>query len=415
MFSFWYLFLLLLFSPQMVFAAVTFTGDVDADFINQNCFEDAGGSEILTPSGNTSGFDIDKVCFYYDGLTGNMLIGVTSFDDTIFGDVDGDGDPASSVTGLADFADLDDAEHIVLSFDVDGDSLVDGVDEDTMDFLVGVSSDTSLDDLGVFRVDSSYNPFLAAAGFGASLSDQSAAILFASPSSFAPDLEFTLTDFLDISVEGLEIENQVVIMVVAGSTAVESIGLDYLPSAGVSQAHNIFDYDDDGLEDWEELDVYGTDGTDSDSDDDDLPDGTEVDGANPTDPLDADSDDDACSDGTEDFNLDGDHDAPDGESDPNIADTDGDGIDDCTELTQGSDPNDASDPDSAESGDDDLSGQESSLGYNQVQGGGCDLTYRSHNFVQSHSYLYTAFIMSASLIFFLKTRQKIIPNDSKIV
>jgi hypothetical protein len=186
-------------------------------------------------------------------------------------------------------------------------------------------------------------------------------------------------------------------MVVAGSTAVESIGLDYLPSAGVSQAHSILDFDDDSLEDWEELDVYGTDGTDSDSDDDDLPDGIEVDGANPTDPLDADSDDDVCLDGTEDFNLDGDHDPADGESDPNIADTDRDGIDDCTELTQGTNPNDASDPNSAENDDDGLSGQESTPGYNQVQGGGCNLVVGQSGHERQNLSLIVTFMIGSLL------------------
>ncbi len=74
------------------------------------------------------------------------------------------------------------------------------------------------------------------------------------------------------------------------------------------------DADADGLLNCREV-VLGTDPNDADSDDDDLPDGVEVDGNNPTDPKDADSDNDGRADGEEDANHNGAIDP--GETDPN--------------------------------------------------------------------------------------------------
>jgi large repetitive protein len=336
------LFILVLFISLPAFAGVSFTGDVDADFTNGNCLSDSGGSEITTPSGAASGFDIDKICFYYDGLTDEMLVGITGFDAAIFGDVDGDGDPASSDTGLTDFSDLSDVEHVVLSIDIDGDSVEDGVDENTMDFLVGVPNDDDFDAFGVYRIDSDYNPFAAAAGFGDSLSDQATVTLPEEPSTSFPDLEFIINNFKEISVNGLDVTNTMAIMLVAGSTANDGIGPDYLPSGGTSVDHNLLDFDGDGLEDWAEEELHGTDPSDSDTDDDGLTDGVEINGENPTDPLDSDSDDDGCSDSAEDTDSDGTLDET--ETNPNDADTDDDGIDDCTEVT-GENPTDPLDDD----------------------------------------------------------------------
>lgn len=343
------------FSGQ-VLAGVDFTGDVSGDFVNGNCIKDSGGNDISTPSGAISGFDIDQICFYYDGLSGQMLVGLTSFEGVIFGDVDGDGDPASSTTGLKDLANMDGAESFVLLFDLDGDSADYGPDADTVDFLVGVPSDASITELGVYRVDSSFDAFTAASGFGALLGGDIGVRLFANPSSTYPDVEFSISQFKNISVKGLEVSGEVYLMAVAGSSAAQGIGFDYLPSAGVTVAQNILDYDEDGLEDWEELDVYSTDPTNSDSDDDGILDGTEVDGANPTDPLDADSDDDDCSDGEEDLNLNGVFEPDSNETDPSVFDTDSDGIGDCTEVTgeNPTDPNnDDTDGDNLIDGDED--------------------------------------------------------------
>jgi hypothetical protein len=100
------------------------------------------------------------------------------------------------------------------------------------------------------------------------------------------------------------------------------------------------DTDGDGLTDAGEA-RYETDPTDPDSDDDGILDGAEI-GRSRTDPLDPDSDGDGCLDGVEDRNGDGrigtcspggySERCADGESDPNVEDTDGDGIGDCDEA-----------------------------------------------------------------------------------
>lgn len=88
------------------------------------------------------------------------------------------------------------------------------------------------------------------------------------------------------------------------------------------------DVDGDGLTNIEEFN-NNTNPDLADTDTDGLDDGTEVNGTNATDPNDNDSDDDTILDGTEDANQNGALDA--GETDPNTADTDADGLDDGVE------------------------------------------------------------------------------------
>lgn len=110
------------------------------------------------------------------------------------------------------------------------------------------------------------------------------------------------------------------------------------------------DRDDDGLPDLDE-EGWGTDPDNPDTDNDGIRDGTEVFGANPTNPTRPDSDGDGLCDGAgsgdgscrpgEDTNGDGGRDA--GETDPNVADTDGGSVPDGTEVGRGTDPLDPSD------------------------------------------------------------------------
>lgn len=338
------LFAVSLFFSFTVRAQIIFTGNVDTDFAEANCFVDDGGRDVGLPSGvSASGFDLDRVCFFYDGATDDLYVGAQTFDGIIFGDADGDGDPsASSTSGISDFAELGDAESFVMSFDLDGDSADSEFNADTVDVLIGVSSTGSLADLGVYRVSSSYTPFNPAGGFGTALDND--VELFISPNSASPDLEFVVHDFQATNLSDVdEFSDEPVIQIFSGSTADGGVGEDYLPDPGEGETYNMIDGDGDGLEDWEES-SFGTDPTDADTDDDDLDDGTEVNGENPTDPLDSDSDGDGCLlDGDEDANHDGNLDAD--ETDPNNADTDGDGIDDCTEVS-GENPTDPLDTDS---------------------------------------------------------------------
>jgi len=91
------------------------------------------------------------------------------------------------------------------------------------------------------------------------------------------------------------------------------------------------DTDDDGLDDGDEVNIYGTDPTDSDSDGDGMPDGWEVAyGLNPVDSSDAsqDPDDDGLSNFAEYQNS----------TSPTNNDTDGDGMPDGWEVAYGLDP-----------------------------------------------------------------------------
>jgi len=316
-------------------AAITLTGDVDNDFTNENCLEDEGGQDVGIPAGVAgTGFDIEKVCFYYDGNTDELHIGVTTINAVIFGDADGDGDPAASSTaGIIDNANLGTGESFVIALDLDGDSTDLGFDSTTVDMLVGVENSGTYADIGAYNVSSKYdpanNPDL---GFGGTLLLN--ASLFGTPSTTIRDLEFTLADFSTVDANGVnEIINKVAIQVFTGSSVAAGIGDDYLPQIGESTTHALFDFDEDGLEDWEELDNEGTDPNDADSDDDGLDDGTEINGRNPTDPNNPDTDGDGCNDGVEDANQNGKHEAELDEADPNNPDTDGDGLGDCIELT----------------------------------------------------------------------------------
>lgn len=347
MHRFFMFFIILVFSTP-AFAAITLTGDVNADFTNENCLDDDGGEDVGIPGGvAATGWDINKICFYYDGNDDSLHVGVTTINRVIFGDAEGDGNPgASSNGGIADPANLGAGESFVLSLDLNGDSRNAGNDFDvaTVDMLVGVSNGGDINGLGAFNVSNAYDPVNAPyLGFGGtSLANVT---LFGNPSTTVRDLEFTIADFKDLNVPGVaEIINSIELQVFTGSTVDAGIGDDYLPNLNRSVTHNIFDFDDDGLEDWDELDNRNTDPTDNDTDDDDILDGTEVNGTNPTDPNDADSDDDGCNDGVEDSNQNGAFEPELGESNPNDADTDDDGLDDCTELT-GNNPTDPNNPD----------------------------------------------------------------------
>ncbi len=105
-------------------------------------------------------------------------------------------------------------------------------------------------------------------------------------------------------------------------------------SVVVGGEDEVFDSDGDGLLDTEEdldgdgeVDPGETDPNDADSDDDGLDDGLEAEG--PTDPRDADSDDDGLLDGVEDADRDGVVDP--NETDPSNDDSDGDGLRDGRE------------------------------------------------------------------------------------
>jgi len=97
-------------------------------------------------------------------------------------------------------------------------------------------------------------------------------------------------------------------------------------------ADEFFDTDSDGLSDWAEVNVHGTDPGDADTDDDGMPDGWEI--ANGLDPLNDDSGGDPDSDGLTNLQE---HQLG---TDPNDDDTDDDGLTDGVEVAVGLDPTD---------------------------------------------------------------------------
>lgn len=155
--------------------------------------------------------------------------------------------------------------------------------------------------------------------------------------------------------------------------------LEYLQSLDEETLRSL-DTDDDGLNDWEEMNEYDTDPLSADSDDDGLADGEEVneyetdpnnpdtdgDGLNDgdevnshnTDPNNPDTDGDGLEDGEEinEYRTDPNSADSDGDglndydevmehdTDPNSADTDGDGFTDSQEIEMQTDPNDNTDP-----------------------------------------------------------------------
>lgn len=135
--------------------------------------------------------------------------------------------------------------------------------------------------------------------------------------------------------------------------------------------HRVADTDGEGLGDGEEdadqdgrLDEGETDPNLPDTDRDGLSDRVELRGTNPTDPLNADTDTDGLLDGEEDANLNGALDPA--ETDPNVADTDGDGLKDGIEVRGGN----PTDPLSANTdGDGLLDGEEDLNGNGRVDAG----------------------------------------------
>lgn len=325
------------------YAEFVLTGNVAEDFAEvQNCFVDQGGQDVGVPAAITgTGFDVDQVCFFYDGNDDRLYIGIQAFSDLIFGDADGDGDPDSSSTaGVSDFADLGSTETIVVSIDLDGDSEESEFDASSVDVVIGVSDSTSLLDLGVYEPSSAYDPADPGDGFGAIYINN--VVLHASPSTNQPDLEFYIEDFFNFSAVVTEMITKPVIQVYTGSDAAAGIGKDFLPESVSSTPYPLYDFDEDGIWDWEELEM-GLNPASSDSDQDGVPDGVEVGSALGLDPLDEDTDDDGLLDGEEDSNASGTVDV--GETNPVKADSDADGLSDGIEVL-GANPTDPLNSDS---------------------------------------------------------------------
>jgi len=213
-------------------AAISFTGDVETDFVGTGFFiaTDPGGIDVgvppAAPVGTVSGNDLKDVRFLYDGT--DLYVGFNTF--TIAGDVDDDGDggtTASWLSGLGgtDSADFGGTESFALMIDLD--------ENGSIDVIAGVSSVTDLSGFSVSEFTGS--PFVPGFAFGTPLPGHTGSV-FASPTASAPDIEFSITGFSSLAATlGLsDTADSFAMTAFVGSFDDASIGEDFLPGVGVT-------------------------------------------------------------------------------------------------------------------------------------------------------------------------------------
>lgn len=142
--------------PAMALAQPTFTGDVEADFVDEQTLVpsddlDDVGLPAAAPMGTVSGWDIKDVRFFYDRVNDELFVGLNFVG--VGGDPDGDGDPTTTAPWLAsqgglDFPSWTGTESFVVSFDfnMDGDfDVVAGLDlfSDITQFQVATADITA--------------------------------------------------------------------------------------------------------------------------------------------------------------------------------------------------------------------------------------------------------------------------------
>ncbi|HSA60378.1 MAG TPA: hypothetical protein VLJ37_11930 [bacterium] len=275
--------LLIVFSVSTA-QAVTFTGNVDADFPPEACFADNATTDVgvpaTFPAGVISGWDVDRICFLYNRPSDTLYVGIRTFDNggvpVIFGDADGDGNPGGSrpeliAAGGQDFPNLSVEEYFALILDFDAGGLSDL--GDTPEVVAGVTDSQQLP--GGFRVSEvaqpplSINSSFSAAYYGPAVASSSGSSVFVSPSAGAPHLEFTITGFSQLpgfsSIPPTNPDADVGLAFKDGSLGDDGIGDDEILAF-----LNISDFFDDDGDDV-------PNGSDPDSDNDGIPDVTEED------------------------------------------------------------------------------------------------------------------------------------------
>ncbi|MBX7148200.1 hypothetical protein K1X76_03880 [bacterium] len=268
--------------------AFVFTGDIEADFKDINCITDpldVGIPEALQNLGlNTSGWDMEKVCFFYDGSEDTMHVGVKTYDGKIFGDADGNGDPSSgeTVPGLEyeDLANLgrkgnSAGEAFFILWDLNGDAKtlpaegIIGMNGGSVDIMTGLAFGHNYADFGRYIPNSTFITFLPQNESFYNL--ESTITPFAQPSQTYPYSEFSIPAF----TQGYQIDPRVTLYVFAGSNVDAGIGDDY-----ITKTKNVFDDDEDDCWDWVEL-KNGTNPNDPEENCDETPSTPE----NPEDPT----------------------------------------------------------------------------------------------------------------------------------
>lgn len=270
--------------------AISFSGNVDADFPASACFSDTLTPDVGVPAtfpvGSISGWDVQKICFLYDRPADTLFVGIRTFDaggtPVIFGDADGDGNPGGSrpeliTAGGQDFPNLSVEEYFALIFDFDANDASDL--GDTPEVVAGVTDSQQLP--GGFRVSEvaqpplSINASFSSAYYGAAIATSSASSAFVSPSAGAPHLEFTITSFSQLpgfsSIPPTNPDADIGLAFKAGSLGDDGIGdeevlafldiKDFFDDDG-DDLPNHFDpdSDNDGIPDITEEDLDGHDG-----------------------------------------------------------------------------------------------------------------------------------------------------------
>jgi len=318
------------------------TNPTDSDTDNDGLTD---GDEVFEYGTNPTKSDTDG-----DGLTDGQEVNVTNTDPT---NADTDGD------GLTDGQEVNTIGTDPLDEDTDGDGLTDGeeVFEHHTDPLEPDTDGDGIDDGD--EVDAGTDPLDACSpnitADCENLDPDGDGLTNAEEDDLGTDPDSSDTDGDGVN-DGDEVddgsdpldpcepnENSPACL----GTDSDGDGLTNAEEDALGTDRNDSDTDDDGLSDGDEVDEYGTDPLDDDTDGDGINDGDEVNGDPESDPTDAcdpdptnsacdqDSDGDGLTDGEED----------DAGTDPDDADSDDDGVNDGDEVDDGSDPLNACDPD----------------------------------------------------------------------
>lgn len=178
-------------------------------------FTDAVNDVGLAPGATSTGWNISRATFQYDGDTDEMevTIAVTG----IAGDADGDGDPASSsINGVGDAANLGASETMYIALDLDQDGLY--------DLTVGVPNDEELDPSTLALKIANYNGPNPLAVFGTDFISPATAVALHNPSAENPDLIMNITNWSALTITPYQFDFQVF----AGSLADGGFGEDEL-------------------------------------------------------------------------------------------------------------------------------------------------------------------------------------------
>lgn len=225
--------------------AVTFTGRAGTDFPAGACITDpsidSGGQDVqfvVAGAIRTSGFDATKLCISYDAASDTVQVGTLTHNNAanteiITGDADGNGDPATvssdlSGSGVQDIANFGSKEFFSLLFDFDfavnnGFSVVAGKHADATfaDYNVFTAASSNLDNTGTSVM------------YGATEGAAIGSATFASPSSSAPHLEFSVAHFKTIpglALDWTDPNDTIGLYFTMGSYSDGAIGEELFPS-----------------------------------------------------------------------------------------------------------------------------------------------------------------------------------------